>query len=217
MSDAYKPYGVPELVSGASNAGDESLAIDNRLNGIPTSAPQTSFVGAMISAWRVCANAAATLIDTVNRKVTTTDDATKIAAFDTAADNAAHTATFTAAEPSKPSSLWTVDDLDELDAIMGGSPAGKEVWYGGIEGNAKSIEALANSLVNKAAGLGLDVTVTANQDAGTVKVASYANAGAQTTACNTLRASPPAAPAVFITHLIPAPVVAASTGPNFGL
>ena len=215
--DPYKPYGVPEIVSAASNAADESLAIDNKMMGLPSGAPQSSFVTAIIIGWRNCTAAAASIIDTVNRKVTTTDNATKIAAFDAAADAAAHTATFTAAAPTRPSGEWACDDLAELDLVLGGNPAGLELWYGGVEGANKSLDGLLNAIVNKLAGAGNNALIAVNQAAGTVKVASFASDAALTTAANTLRASPPAAPAVFVTHLIPAPVVAASTGPNFGL
>lgn len=217
MPTTYSQAGVPELVSGASNSSALSTAVDDRLMGIPRTTPSSSFVGALITAWRNITLAAGSIIDTVNRKVTSTDDGTKIGAFDTAVDGATHHATFTAADPSKPATEFTVDDVAELDAIFGGDD-GKGLYFGTIEGKSMSLEAVLNALVNKLGRNNKHALLSVNQDEGTVKIGQFASDAAQTTAANTLRSSPPSSPAVFVTHLIPAPVAAApASGPNFGL
>lgn len=211
---AYKQIGIPESVASESNAGDNSTAVLNRLLGIPSATPQTTFAAAVISAMRSTSGAVGALIDTVNRKVTVTDDADSITAFDDAADGGASVATLTSADPTEATPEWTIDDQAELEAIYGEAPAtilALQSLAGG-----KSPESVLNALLNKAGSLGVNVLLAINQDAGTIKVAKFANDGAQTTAANTAREEV-AAPAVFVTVEMPAPEVETVSGPNWGL
>ena len=213
----YSTTGIPARVSGESNSSDHSTEVDDRAMGLPRTTPQNSYVGLVILAWRAIALAACTLIDTASRKVTSTDDASAAGRFATAATGGAANCVFTAADPTAQSSLWSISSVSSLDSVLGGDH-GKGLWYGSLQAVSKSLEGLLSALQGEAAKLGVDVVIVANQTAGTVTIGKYASAGAQTTACDTARATVPAAPAVFVTHEVPEVAPASSTaGPNFGL
>lgn len=213
----YSQNGIPELVSGASSSSALSTAVDDRVMGIPRSTPQNSFVGLIVLAWRNITLAAYSMIDTVNRKVSHTDDATAGGRFNTAATGGAASCVLTATDATQATSEWSIDDVANLDSVLGGDH-GKGVWYGSLQGQSKSLEAVLNALVNEAAKLGVNVVVAANQTAGTVTIGKYASDSAQTTACNTARGTIPSSPAVFVTHEVQEITAAApSAGPNFGL
>jgi hypothetical protein len=211
---AYKQIGIPESVAAESNNGTNSTAVLNRLLGIPSATPQTTFAAAVIAAMRSISGAVGAMIDTVNRKVTVTDDGDSITAIDDAADGGASVVTLTSSDPALPTPEWAIDDQAELEAIYGETPA-TILALQSLAGN-KSPESVLNALLNKAGSLGVNVLVAINQDAGTIKVAKFANDGAQTTAANTAR-DEAAAPAVFVTVEMPAPEVEAPSGPNWGL
>lgn len=217
MPTTYSQSGVPALVSADSNTAALTLAIDDRLMGIPRATPGSSFVAAVITAWRNIAAPAGSVIDTVNRKVTSTDNATKIAAFVAAAGGATHNVTFTATTPSAASSMFTIDDVLELDAILGGDD-GKGLFYASIDGNSMSLEGILNALVSKLGRNNKHALVAVDQAAGTITLGQFASDAAQTTSANTLRSAPPASPAVFVTHeLAVAAATTPTSGPNFGL
>ena len=213
---SYKQIGVPELVSGASNSSDLAVAVKNRILGIPATTPQSSFVAVIVTAWRSLSAACASMIDTVNRKVTTSDDLDVIAALNTAAAAGAHTVTFTATEPVELSSLWTIDNVAKLETIFGEDEA--TLLQLSQFADKRSFEAAMNTLVNKLGALNKNAIITADQDAGTIKIGTFANDGALTTAANTARAVAVGdAAAAKVTMLIPTPSVESSSGPNFGL
>ena len=214
---SYKTRGTPEIVSADSNNASGNDTIDNRLMGIPSTAPQSSLVSALITAWRNVSAAAFSLIDTVNLKVTTTDNSARGAAFNSGVDGGAHSVTFTADDATKNATTWAISDVSELDSILGGDE-GKGLWYGQIEGASKSLEAMLNAIVNKASALGKHVLIAVDQGNGTVKVGSFASESAQTSAANSLRATKPADSNVFVTHEInPPEATTPASGPNFGL
>jgi hypothetical protein len=210
----YKQIGIPESVAAESNAGTNSTAVLNRLLGIPSATPQTTFTAAVVAAMRSISGAVGAMIDTVNRKVTVTDDADSIDAIDAAADAGASVATLTSSDPTEATPEWTIDDQAELEAIYGETPA-TILALQSLAGN-KSPESILNALLNKAGQLEVNVLVAVNQDAGTIKVAKFANNGAQTTAADGAREEV-AAPAVFVTVEMPAPEVEVVAGPNWGL
>lgn len=211
---AYSQNGVPAHVGADSNASDNSVVVKNRLLGIPNTTPQSSFVLAVISGLRAVAAACGALIDTVNRKVSITDDADAVAAMDAACDGGAHVCTLTSDDATKASPIWAIDDVAELNAILGGELG--TLLELGTFATGKSPEAALNAIVNKAGSEGKSVLISVNQDAGTIKIASFANDGALTTAANTAREES-AGPSVFETVSIPAIEEAANTGPNWGL
>ena len=211
---AYSQVGIPEHAASESNAADNSVVVKNRVLGIPQTTPSNTFVGIVIAGLRALSAACGALIDSVNRKVTVTDDADSIAAFDAAADSGAHVATLTSDDPTKSAPIWSVDDEAELNSILGGE------WGTALMlttfNSGKSPESALNALVNRAGTEGKSVLLSVNQDAGTIKIASFANDGALTTAANTARTEADA-PAAFETLYVPAIVEAGSTGPNWGL
>lgn len=214
---SYKTRGTPAIVPADSNSAAGNDTIDNRLMGIPSTAPQSSLVSALITAWRNTSLTAYSLIDTVNLKVTTTDNGPRGGVFNAGVDSADHVVTFTADDASKTATTWAISDISELDAILGGDE-GKGLWYGQLEDASKSLEAILNAIVNKASSMGKHVLIAVDQGNGTVKVGSFASSSAQTSAANTLRATKPADSNVFVTHEITPPEAAApASGPNFGL
>ena len=98
---SYKTRGTPAIVPADSNSAAGNDTIDNRLMGIPSTAPQSSLVSALITAWRNTSLTAYSLIDTVNLKVTTTDNGPRGGVFNAGVDSADHVVTFTADDASK--------------------------------------------------------------------------------------------------------------------
>ena len=211
---AYKQIGTPAHVAGDSNASDNSVVVKNRLLGIPNTTPQSSFTLAVIAALRAISTAGGFMIDTVNRKVSVSDDEGAIDAFLAAADGGANVATLTPDDLVSATPMWAIDDVAELNAILGGELG--TLLELGTFATGKSLESCLNALINKAGAEGKSVVVAGKQETGVVKIASYASDGAQTTACNTAREET-AGPSIFETVSIPAPEVEESTGPVWGL
>lgn len=214
---AYKLNGIPSAVSGKSNGDDATALINNRLLGLPAAVPQTTFTAAMLLAWRNVAAPVATLIETVGRRVATAEYAGQIAAFNTAGGAGAHNVVVTATDPTQATTVWTISDVDELDAILGGNE-GKGLWFGGFDEAKKSLEAAVNAFLSRAASLGKNIILVADQDAGTIKIASFASDSALTTAANTaLNTNPADDTTTWVTHELSVITASTPTGPHFGL
>jgi len=211
--DPYKQIGTPAVVSGDSNSSDASTAVKNRLLGIPTAAPQSSFVGVIIAALYAMAETGAGLIDTLSRKVSVTNDDDGATAFDDACDAGAHVVTLTADDLQAKTPNWAIDDVAELEAIYGEDEA--TLLRLSTFNSGRSPESAMNALVNKLGVEGKAALVSLSQKSGEIKVATFANDGALTTAANTAREET-AGESVFVTVNVPAPTVEVAEGPVWG-